>query len=185
MKMKTCSCGKPIPKRHGSTIQMKKCPSCIYNMIKKAKKKKGGKSAAMRTADKWFSWYIRFKYSFFDASGKELFCKCFTCGRVKPIKVIQLGHYHGRGITATRYHENNGRPQDVFCNYHKHGAHTAFEKALIEEVGVDAVEELKSLTTAQFKATEAFYKEAAKEYREKYNKLCKEKGVDPFRIKQR
>lgn len=183
MKEKLCECGKVIPHRYGSTIQMSKCPACTFKEVTEKAKSKSGKSSAMKTADMWFSRYIRMKYSFFDASGKELLCKCYTCGRVKPIKSIDLGHYHGRGVKATRYHENNGRCQDVFCNRYKSGNHTAFEKHLEEEVGVEAVEELKVLTRAYFKANEAFFRDAADKYRRLFHEQVKIKGVNPWEPK--
>lgn len=179
-----CTCGRPIPQRFNSTIQMKKCPSCTLNDAKeKAKKSGGGKSSAMRTADMWFSRYIRLKYSFFDLSKKELFCKCYTSGKVYHIKKLDLGHYHSRGIAITRYHENNARPQSKFHNRYKSGCHTAFEANLEAELGVDAIEELRSLTRAYFKADEAFYREMATKYRLKYKEEVKIKGIDPWKSK--
>lgn len=184
MEEKLCSCGRPLYYRWNS--KMKYCPAC---QLEQAKQKKSltkqinieTAPAAMRTADRWFSKYIRLLYSFPDASGKHLLCKCYTCGRIKPILNADNGHYHSRSIKATRYHINNGRPQCKRCNRYLQGAHTAFERHLIEEVGIDAVEELKSLTNAYFKADRVFFVAAGDTYRQMFNKLIKEKGVNPWK----
>lgn len=181
METKLCRCGRPLYYRWNSKILMKLCPAC---QIEEAKKEKVLKkrinvekaAPAMRTADRWFSRYIRLLHSFPDSSGKELLCKCYTCGRIKPMLHIDNGHYHSRSIKATRYHINNGRPQCKRCNRYLQGAHTAFERHLIEEVGLDAVEELKSLTNAYFKADRAFFVAALETYRDLFKELTKTKG---------
>jgi hypothetical protein len=180
---KQCECGREIYHRAGSTIQPKKCPSCQLKAAQMKAKKSGGKSAAMKTADMWHSRYVRMKYSFPDISGKELLCKCYTCGNIKPIKTAENGHYHGRGIKATRYDENNSRPQCTRCNKFLSGCHTAFEANLIKEVGVEVVEELKSLTVAYFKADEAFFRETANKYRKLFYEQVNIKGINPWESK--
>lgn len=180
---KYCECGRIIPQRYGTTIQMKKCPACTFKEATEKAKSKSGKSAAMKTADLWHSRYVRMKYSFPDVSGKELLCKCYTCGSIKPIKIAECGHYHGRGIKATRYDENNSRPQCTRCNKFLSGCHTAFEKHLTEEVGVEVVEELKELTRAYFKSTEAFFREVANKYRKLFYEQVKIKGINPWEPK--
>lgn len=188
METKLCRCGRPLYYRWNS--KMKYCPAC---QLEQAKQKKAltkrinteTAPAAMRTADRWFSKYIRLLYSFSDVSGKHLLCKCYTCGRVKDILNIELGHYHGRGIKATRYHINNGRPQCTRCNKYRQGAHTDFERHLEEEVGLDAVEELKSLTRPYFKADRAFFVCASDTYRNLFNELIKKKGINPWKTPSR
>jgi hypothetical protein len=141
----------------------------------KSNKGKTPRQKAMDTADKWFSWYIRLKYSF-EMNG-ELFCKCYTCETIKPIKNIDNGHYVSRKEKSTRFAENNARPQCVRCNDHLHGEHTKFGLNLVKEIGVEAVDNLRQLSLFIGEDNELFYREQAKIYRLKFNDLLKEKNV--------
>lgn len=142
----------------------------------KFKKTKSPKNCAMDTADKWFSWYIRLRYSQEVMFGVFI-CHCYTCGNRHDIKIIENGHYHGRENKATRYHENNARPQCTHCNQYKHGKHTQFGNKLLTEIGNDEFEELRKLALSVGEDNEMFYREQAKKYRLKFNQLLKERKI--------
>lgn len=128
---------------------------------------------AMSLADTYFSRYIRLKHS---ENGK---CTCYTCGNILPIKQVDNGHYIKREHKATRYHENNCKPQCRTCNGNiKHnGKQVEFRINLINEIGLEKVEELEQLGKTSIKADYHFYKEIADIYREKIKEIQKELGI--------
>lgn len=196
-KLCSCGCGKKVFRKPNSTIWNKVHPNCQLkeafkkNSIKLESAKpfdknihkglvsKSPKLRAMENADKWFSRFIRLKYSF-ERSG-VFFCYCYTCGRPHGIKNIDNGHYHNRENKATRFHENNCRPQCVHCNQHKSGRHTIFGDKILKEIGNEEFEELRKLALSNGEDNELFYREQAKRYRLKFNELVKEKGGNPWK----
>ena len=92
--------------------------------------------------DKVFSQYIRLKYA--DHNGM---CECFTCGTQKHWKNIQAGHFMSRRHMATRWHEDNVKPQCVKCNMFSQGEQYRFGVNLGEKA--TEMEEL-SRTTMKF-----------------------------------
>lgn len=99
--------------------------------------KKKTTSQLKKELDKWFSLYIRNKFS---KNGK---CVCYTCGALKDIKQIQNGHFVSRSYLATRFDEDNCRPQCVGCNLFGGGKPFEFEERLKKELGEKKVEEMK------------------------------------------
>lgn len=128
---------------------------------------------AMGLADMYFSRYIRLKHS------ENGFCTCYTCGAIHPIKEVECGHYQKREHKATRYNENNNRPQDKKCNSDiKHnGKQVEFRINLINEIGLEEVEEIERLAKTSVKMSAKDYRDIADYYREKVNDLQKYMGV--------
>ena len=82
-------------------------------------------------ADKYFSLYIRAKYA----------KVCYTCGARG--KTLQCGHFVARSYLATRFDEDNCRPQCVGCNLFGGGKPLDFEEHLRREIGDERVDALK------------------------------------------
>lgn len=114
-----------------------------------------------------FSLFIRHKYA-----DKHGMVKCFTCPVVLPIKDIQNGHYKKRGHKATRFLEQNCRPQCPNCNKLHNEDESIYKKALeFEYEGItDWLDEQASLT---YKATRDELKQLLIEYRSKIQILKK------------
>lgn len=79
--------------------------------------------------DKIFSEYIRRKYS--DNQGRS---ECYTCGKKAHWKELQCGHFISRSYLATRFMEENCRPQCVGCNIFGNGKPVEFAKRLSREI---------------------------------------------------
>lgn len=128
---------------------------------------------AMKNADTYFSRYIRLKYS---EEGK---CTCYTCGDLKEIKEIDNGHFEKRGYKATRYHEDNCRPQCKTCNGDtaSNGKQKEFRKLLVMEIGEEKVLEVERLAKTTIKADTNFYLQKSDYYREKVKEIQKEKNI--------
>ena len=134
---------------------------------KREKKKTLNVSGAMKLADTYFSRFIRLAHS------KDGLCTCYTCGTIKEIKEVDNGHYLKREHKATRYHENNCRPQCKTCNGDvKHnGKQAEFRVNLSYEIGDDEVIELERLARTTIKANYLFFKELSDYYRIKVNEI--------------
>jgi hypothetical protein len=188
-----CHCTKKFkPQYRNGILVSHDCPNCRLQAFHKPKgvviaselnkpaksketKRKTGRQRAMNRADEWFSRYIRLKYSF--ESGGELYCKCYTCNRPKPIFETENGHWQRRGYKTTRFHPNDARPQCNFCNQHRSGEPEKFEINLINEIGIEKVTELKKLSQQLGEDNEPFYREQAAKYRLLFNMLLKERNI--------
>lgn len=98
---------------------------------------KANRQRLIRELDQVFSKYIRLKNA--DASGRV---QCFTCGRKEHYKLMDAGHYMSRSKRATRWHEDNVKPQCKLCNQIKDGNLQVYAKKL----GVDNSRYLKILS---------------------------------------
>jgi hypothetical protein len=88
-------------------------------------------SKLKKELDRVFSLYIRGKYPPI----------CYTCGAQG--KKLQCGHFIARSYLATRFEENNCRPQCVGCNIFGRGKPLEFEENLKQELGDNVVEDMK------------------------------------------
>lgn len=90
-------------------------------------KRKKSNAQLKKELDKIFSIYIRTKNSRYG------YVNCFTCGKRLAIKEAQNGHFIRRQYLATRYSEDNCRPQCVGCNIFGDGKTVEFAKRLESE----------------------------------------------------
>lgn len=91
---------------------------------------------------------------------KEGKLNCYTCG--KPLQLntcdCHLGHYLSRGAyPGLTFAEDNSRPQCYRCNVHLHGATIEFRERLINEIGIDRVEQLEFARHIQIKTSRSDY----------------------------
>lgn len=130
---------------------------------RKVKKKKKGKTPAKlkKELDAVFSKFIRQKHS------KNGLVTCYTCKKVFEIKRIQNGHFVSRQYLATRWDENNCRPQCWGCNGFGNGQLLDFEENLIKEIGREKVEELKQKRHEIWKLTPQWYEQKIAYYKSK------------------
>ena len=182
-----CECGRELYRPYNSRIWPKKCRFCFDQEKHKTKQsylkpkiKPTEKQKAMKYADDAFSRYIRLKFSF--EWGNELYCKCYTCNRTLPIKEIELGHYLRRNLKSLRFNENNGRPQCHYCNTTMDGLKGLFGQKLIQEIGIEAFDNLRQLSLFDEPETIEFYRENASKYRVKLNHLLRQRNlINPWK----
>lgn len=114
---------------------MKKTPLRRKTALKPKKSLKRPKQPSQailkRELDRVFSLYIREKFP----------KRCYTCG--KRDVTLQCGHFVSRQYLATRWDENNCRPQCVGCNMFGNGKPLDFEENLKKELGDETVEKMK------------------------------------------
>lgn len=103
--------------------------------------------------DRIFSLYIRQKYP----------KRCYTCGKTEV--TLQCGHFVSRQYLATRWSEDNCRPQCVGCNLFGNGKPLDFEENLKKELGEDRVEEMKRSRHQILKLGTAWYLKEIERYK--------------------
>lgn len=123
-------------------------------------KKSKSLSKLKKELDRVFSIFIRQQYA--DKNGNV---KCYTCSTVKPWKQMQNGHWIPRNNLATRFLEENCRPQCVGCNMFQRGRPDVFAVNLIRE-GID-LEELQQTKYRIFKVTPVWYESKIAHYNER------------------
>lgn len=117
-------------------IKVPKVPKMLKNIVlgQKQAKKPNTKTQAWykKELDRVFSLYIRAKYP----------KQCYTCGKIDTS--LQCGHFVSRQYLATRWDENNCRPQCVGCNIYGNGKPFDFEENLKKELGAEFIETMKA-----------------------------------------
>lgn len=83
-----------------------------------------------KKADAFFSLATRIRFANPDGTNT-----CVTCGVVKPMKLMQCGHFMSRRFSATRFSEINTAPQCVGCNMFKNGEQYKFSQFIDEFYG--------------------------------------------------
>ena len=124
--------------------------------------KKPSRKNIVKRLDSIFSKYIRNKYA-----DKKGMVKCFTCDREYPIKSIQNGHFMSRKNYATRWDEDNCRPQCYGCNVMKQGMQYEFGKRL----GKEKAEEMYLLSKKTVKLSDYELLEMLDHYKEQLDLL--------------
>jgi len=160
IKAKQAAKRKAAPKVHKGTKRPAKSTTGGNKRTSRAKPKTAAK--LKKELDTVFSLYIRNKYA--DDMGNV---ECYTCNKMFTVKTIQNGHFVTRQYLATRWHENNCRPQCFGCNGFGGGKPLDFEERLKKELGNDYVEEMKASRHQSLKLDRNWYTEQIALYKEK------------------
>lgn len=120
----------------------------------KSAKKEKTQAQLKKELDTVFSIYIR----------KVHPAKCYTCGKTNT--ALQCGHFIARSYLATRFHEDNCRPQCVGCNIFGNGKPLDFEEHLKRDLGEEYVENLKKLRHQVLKLDRNWYIAEIAKYKE-------------------
>ena len=129
-------------------------------------------SKLKKELDKWFSLYIRLRYS------EEGLSQCFTCGKVDQYKKLQCGHFQSRRYHSTRWNEQNCQVQCVKCNMFEQGEQWKFGLALDVKYGEWTSGELEFSAKIILKKMRAEYEEDIRYYKSIVENLKKEKGIE-------
>mgnify|MGYP003635855271 CR=1 FL=1 len=104
-------------------------------------KKKLTRSKLVKKLDNIFSQYIRLSNS------KNGNCTCVTCGKVGDWKNggMQAGHFMSRKHYATRWNEDNVKPQCIACNMFKAGEQYKFSLYLGGKLSEELLQESRKI----------------------------------------
>lgn len=129
-------------------------------------------SDAKRTADKWFSLYIRLRDS--DSNG---YGTCITCKKKKPWRNFDCGHFQSRRFINTRYEEKNAHSQCVHCNHHGSGEQFIYAKEINAMYGKGTANALEEKARGMQKMTKQDVMEIAREFKSMAEELAEQKGI--------
>lgn len=129
-------------------------------------------SKLKKELDKWFSLYIRLKDS--DDFGMV---KCYTSGRSYYYKQIHAGHFMSRRHLATRWCDQNVKPQSAADNLFGQGEQFKFGNKLDSEYGIGTAEKLQIKARQSCKISRSEYEEKISYYKEIVKNLKKEKNL--------
>lgn len=122
---------------------------------------------------KWFSLYIRLKFS-----NENGYCTCYTCGAIRYYKDIDCGHGVGRQHKATKFDEKNNRPQCKPCNGFHGGKREVFKEKMDEEHGAGTWDLMELKSRQKSKMGKFEFDALAKHYAREVSKMMEEKSLD-------
>jgi len=127
-------------------------------------------SKLKKKLDAIFSKYVRLSNA--DKNG---YVKCYTCGVKKYWEKdgMQAGHFMSRKHTATRFDEQNVKPQCYSCNCHFYGRQFEFGKNLDKEFGEGTSDTLLQKSRQTQKNTVSELQDLIKLYTNKLEELHK------------
>lgn len=130
-------------------------------------------SKLKKELDKWFSLYVRLKDS--DDYGMV---NCYTSGRSYYYKQIHAGHFISRRHLATRWCDQNVKPQSAADNLFGQGEQFKFGNQLDSEYGIGTAKELQIKARQSCKISRSEYEEKISYYKEIVKNLKKEKNLE-------
>lgn len=129
-------------------------------------------SAAKKTADKWFSIFIRLRDSNSTGLGR-----CVTCDKAIEWKQAHCGHFQSRRYMGTRYDEQNTALQCAGCNTYNAGEQFRFSQVIDEKYGDGTALMLEQKARSVTKLSKVEVMELAQTYKDKAEQLAKEKRI--------
>ena len=123
--------------------------------------KSKNKSLAKKKADKYFSLFIR---------ERDKDKPCITCGSYAE---KDCGHFISRRYEATRYDEKNSAGQCKKCNRFEYGNQFEHGFQIDKIYGKGTAEGLLLKSKWMVKRTQYDYEMIAEEFKNKYERLCK------------
>lgn len=112
----------------------------------------------------------------FDISGidpQTLLVACSTCGKVKPWKSMQAGHFIGRGLggsSGVYLDQRNVHAQCPLCNAFKQGSPLEYREFMLDKYGQNVIDELHRLHQVR-KYTQKEIAGLREYYRQEFRKL--------------
>lgn len=137
------------------------------------RKKKDGKQDLVKKLDKVFALYIRLRDCMPNGFGK-----CISCGRVKPYRELDCGHFFGRTNMATRFDEDNCNAECQSCNRVSSDHLIYYQENLIKKIGVARFSTLRERAHSIKKWDRAELEEMIKHYTNEVRRLSYEKSIN-------
>lgn len=164
----------------GSVFQGKTTNKCVtikmFTIYKRRKRtsarKKPTKSNTIARLDKVFALYIRLRDVMPNGMGK-----CISCGKIKPYRELDCGHFFGRMNMATRFDEDNCSAECQGCNRVKADHLIYYQDNLIKKIGVARFSTLKERAQSTKKWSEEELEALIKQYTSEVKRLSNEKGI--------
>lgn len=125
----------------------------------------------IKILDKYFSKYIRLKYS-----DKKGICTCISCWKKEHYKKMHNCHWISRGKMSTRFDEDNCRPWCISCNTYRPEFHIReFTLKQIDRLWKEWVNKLIEKSNQLKRYSRIELEELIEYYKQEVKKLEKEK----------
>ena len=144
----------------------------IYKTKKRKTTTTTKKTDLVKKLDKVFSLYIRIRDTMPNG-----FCRCISCGQIKPFKSIDAGHYYSRSHMATRFHPDNVHGECTYCNRYRSDHLIQYRKNLIIKIGAGRVDRLEALSSSTKHWLDCELEQVIAFYKEETKKMCAVKGI--------
>jgi hypothetical protein len=135
-------------------------------------KKKRGKPDLVKKLDKVFSAYIRLR----DVMPNGYF-RCISCGKIKPFRDGDCGHYHSRMHMATRWEPDNCHMECTYCNRFSAEHIIEYGKNLKNKIGISRYDRLYVLAHSQKHWLDSELEAMIRYYAAEARRLSAEKGI--------
>ena len=136
------------------------------------KKRKKSKPDLVKRLDKVFALYIRLRDCMPSGMGQ-----CISCGKIKPYRELDCGHFFGRSNMATRFDEDNCNSECKACNRFSADHLIAYQTNLIRKIGISRFEKLGIQAKSTRHWLDSELEDRIKYYTKKVNELSQEKGI--------
>ena len=127
----------------------------------------------VKRLDKIFSLYIRLRDIMPNGMGR-----CISCGKIKPYREFDCGHFFGRANMATRYDEDNCSAECQVCNRQDANHLERYRANLIKRIGEARFAALNERAHSVKKWDDSDLNELIQLYTHKVKRLSREKGVN-------
>lgn len=145
-------------KKTSSKVQKKRKPKCKTDLVKRL--------------DKIFALYIRLRDCMPNGFGR-----CISCGKIKPYRELDCGHFFGRSNMATRFDEDNCSAECQGCNRASSDHLIYYQENLIRKIGVARFSTLKERAHSIKKCDDEELKHMILHYTNEVKRLSKDKGI--------
>ena len=135
-------------------------------------RKKREKPDLVKRLDKVFAVYIRLRDIMPSGYGK-----CISCGKIKPYKELDCGHFYGRTNMATRFDEDNCHAECIGCNRVSADHLIYYQENLIRKIGVSRFEALRARSNTTKKYSDDELEEKIARYTAEVHRLSRLKDI--------
>lgn len=136
------------------------------------KSKSKGKTDLIKRLDKVFALYIRLRDCMPNGFGR-----CISCGKIKPYRELDCGHFFGRSNMATRFDEDNCSAECQGCNRASSDHLIYYQENLIRKIGVARFSTLRERAHSTKKWDDGELKRMILHYTNEVKRLSQEKGI--------
>ena len=136
------------------------------------KSKSQGKTNLIKRLDKIFALYIRLRDCMPSGFGR-----CISCGKIKPYRELDCGHFFGRSNMATRFDEDNCSAECQGCNRASSDHLIYYQENLIRKIGVARFSTLRERAHSIKKWDDEELKRMILHYTNEVKRLSQEKGI--------
>lgn len=137
-----------------------------------SKKRKKGKTDLVKRLDKVFALYIRLRDCMPNGFGR-----CISCGKIKPYRELDCGHFFGRSNMATRFDEDNCSAECQGCNRASSDHLIYYQENLIRKIGVARFSTLRERAHSVKKWDDDELAKMITHYTNEVKRLSREKGI--------